>query len=136
MERAVSDEQTLTPQEPGELPTTDTSRLDALAAGKVPDIVEALDTLNDDELVEFTAIETRGKARSTVLGAITREQQRRAAEQAAPTTDEPASDKAPLGDDASYARMHAREVDASKLTRPVLTLDGWLLPLPSASPVA
>ena len=130
----MSDEQTLTPQEPGVLPTTDTARLDSLAAGKVPDIVEALDTLGDDELVTLAAIETQGKARSTVLGAITREQQRRAAEQAAPTTAEPASDKAPFGDADSYARMHAREIDATKLTRPVLTQDGWLLPLPSAQP--
>jgi hypothetical protein len=132
----VSDAPTLTPQEPGVMPGTDTAKLDAIAAGTVGDFAESLDTLTDDELVQLDAIERQGKNRTTAVGAIVREQTRRAAELIAPTTPEPASDKAPLGDDASYAQMHAREIDPSKLTRPVLTLDGWLLPVPSASPDA
>lgn len=131
----MSDAPDLTPQEPGVLPGTDSTKLDTLLAGKVGDIVEALDECSDDELVQLVAIETQGKARSTVLGGIAREQQRRLVEAEHPTSEEPAlAEKAPLGDDTTYARMHAREIDPSKLTRSVLTKDGWLLPTPKATP--
>lgn len=131
----MSDAPILTPQEPGVLPGTDSAKLDAIAAGKAGEFVEALPALTDDELAQLTAIETQGKARSTALGAIVREQQRREADRQAPATGATeTTGPTPVGDDSSYARMHANEIDPRRLTRPVLTLDGWLLPVPSAQP--
>jgi hypothetical protein len=124
----------LTPQEPGAISGVDDSKLAALAEGNVGDLVEALDTLTDLELEQLAVLEQQGKARTTALGAITREQQQRAVAADHPADAEPANDKTPLGDPASYAQMHAHEIDATKLTSPVLTLDGWLLPRPSANP--
>lgn len=125
------------PQEPGVAPDTDTAKLNALAEGNVGDLVEALDALTDDEISQLHLLEMAGKHRTTALGAIQRELQQRAANANAPETDpEPAHAPSPVGDANSYAHMHAREIDATKLKSPVLTLDGWLLPNPSASPEA
>lgn len=38
-------------------------------------------------------------------------------------------DDANAGNRTNYARMRASDVDQSKLRTPVLTLDGWLMPL-------
>ena len=123
----------LKPQEPGVNPSVDSSKLEDLAAGNVGDFVEALDYLTDDELNQLAAIEAQDKARTTAIGAIKREQQRRIVAIESPADDEPAAHE-PIGDAASYAKMHARDIDQSKIVRPVLTLEGWLLPVPSAVP--
>lgn len=117
-------------QEPGTNPAVDGGKLEALADGNVGDLVEALDELDDAEIEQLLAIETAGKARTTALGAIQREIDRRAG----PKDDEPKAEDGPtpIGDAETYARMRAREVDPSKLERPVLTLDGWVCPHPSA----
>lgn len=125
----------LTPQEPGDLPSVDNDRIQAIADGNVGDLAEALDALDDTELEQLHAAELRGKARSTALGAIVREQERRQVEAEHPPTGDPgAAAPAPVGDDVSYAHMRAAEIDPRGLERPVLSRDGWVLPLPSARP--
>lgn len=68
----------LKPQVPGE-PLTDTSadpqaakraELEAIAALNAPEVIEGLATMTSDELHLLHAIETDGKGRVTVLGAI------------------------------------------------------------------
>lgn len=122
----------LTPQEPGDVPAVDNGKIDGLAEGNVGDLVESLDALEDLEIEQLLAAEKRGKNRSTALAAIQREQERRKvdAENPAPGTD---TDVSPIGDDASYAHMRAAEIDPAKLQRPVLSRDGWVLPLPRAT---
>lgn len=120
----------LTPQEPGDLEVVDNGKIDALADGNVGDLVEALEALDDVELEQILAAEQRGKSRSTALSAIQREQDRRKVDAENPET--PASNASPIGDDESYALMRAAEIDPAKLQRPVLSKDGWVLPLPSA----
>lgn len=124
----------LTPQEPGVLPTVEVNKIDAIVEGTVGDLVEAIDSLGDDELTQLHATESMGKARTTALGAILREQQRRETD-GAPLEAIEGTSKASLGDSESYARMHANEVDPRSLTAPVLTLDGWVLPAPVAIPL-
>lgn len=120
----------LTPQEPGVLPGTDVAKLDTLAAGNVGDLVEALDQLSPAELEQLAAIEKQGKARTTALGAIQREIDSRDTSEARASQNVPAI----LADESTYANRRAAEIDPGTLTRPVLTLDGWLLPRPSATP--
>ncbi len=123
----------LNPQEPGVNLAVNDSKLQAIADGNVGDFVDALDELGDEELDQLHAIEMQGKARSTALGAISREQQRRNVSLASPANDE-VTEKSQLGDAESYSKMFARDVDPRKLSRPVLTRDGWVLPHPSAIP--
>ena len=132
-EPAMSDPSDLTPQEPGAIPGVDGDKLTALADGNVGDLVEALDSLDENELSQLEAIERQGKARTTALGAIARErQQREEAANGGPQSEAQAHE--PIGDDQSYAHMRASEVDQSKLTGRVLTADGWIMPPPSANP--
>ena len=42
--------------------------------------------------------------------------------------------KAQLGDGETYKHKNASQVDATKIDRPVLTRDGWVLPLPKSTP--
>lgn len=126
----------LTPQEPGDVPTIDADRIDAIAAGNVGDLVEALDALTDDELEQLHAAELRGKNRSSALSAIQRDQERRKVEAEHPPTGGDIAPPEPLGDAGSYAHMRAVEIDPRKIERPVLSRDGWVLPLPAAQPEA
>lgn len=122
----------LTAQEPGAIAGVSVGKLEALVAGTVGDLAEALDSLGDDELTVLATLEKIGSARTTALGAIAREQKRREVDSENPADGEVTSDKAPLGDPATYAQMHARDVDPRKIERPVLTRDGWVLPMPRA----
>jgi hypothetical protein len=117
------------PQEPGAIAGVDQGKLEAIAAGTVGDIAEALAGLTDLELAQLADLEAGGKNRKSAIGAIEAELASRIEPQ------EPAepSTKATLGDDASYADKHERDVDPASLARPVLTLEGWVLPLPKAS---
>lgn len=125
----------LTPQVPGALPTVDADKLAELAGCTVGDIVEALPDLSDDELAQLVGHETRGKARASALRAIESEQAKRLADAAAPATgDRPPTTPNVSGDPATFARARAAEVDPRTLIRPVLTRDGWVLPLPAATP--
>lgn len=121
-------------QEPGAMPPalSDEAKLEALAEGTVGDLAESLDQLTDVELERLTAIETLGKGRTTALGAIAREQERREIDRNGGNAAEPAAPN--IGDSQSYAHLRASQVDTSKLTSRVLTLDGWLLPKPQATP--
>lgn len=118
-------------QEPGSIAGVESNKLEAIAAGTVGDLAEALDSLDDDELGLLAVLEKQGQARTTALGAITREQQRRNVAAIDPA-DAETNEKAPLGDPTTYARMRGKDVDPKTLERPVLTLDGWVLPLPKA----
>lgn len=122
----------LTPQEPGAIANVDLSRIDEIADYGVGDLSEALDTLDANELEQLHAAELAGKNRTTALTAINREMQARA--EANPKSN--AAVPEILGDPSSYANMRASEIDQAKLDRPVLTLDGWLLPPPAATPGA
>lgn len=119
------------PQEPGAIAGVDQSKLDVLADGTVGDIAEALPSLSDLELAQLATIEAAGKNRKSALQAINDELEGRESPQqpVAPAD----NSKAPLGDNGGYAHLHARDVDPRQLERPVLTLDGWVLPLPQAS---
>ena len=127
--------QELTPQEPGVIAGTDQDKLAQLAEGPVGDIVAALDALSDGELDQIAAMERAGKGRTSALDAIAREQQQREAGKQEPfAADQVGIERSSLGDADSYAKMRAHEINQDKISRPVLTLDGWLLPRPSASP--
>lgn len=119
-------EPTLTPQEPGA--NEPDAKLAELADGNVGDMVDVLDSLTIDELKDLAALESGGKNRSTALSAIEREIESRSTG----ADNEPANAAAPVGDASTYTRMRAKDVDARKLTAPVLTLDGWVVPVPRA----
>lgn len=121
----------ITPQEPGAIPGVEHDKLAAIADATVGDLAEALADLTSTELDQLLAIEAANKNRKSALQAIEAELEARAANESAPV-ELPASGKTPLGDDVSYANRPASEIDASKLSRPVLTSDGWLLPAPNA----
>lgn len=124
----------LNPQQPGEIPGVDSSKLTALLDGNVGELVEALEGLTADELAMLGNLERAGKNRTTALSAIDRELGDRAdASGEAPKVDREA---AGIGDETSYANMRAKDVDPHKLSQPVLTLDGWVVPTPQATPVA
>lgn len=129
---APTTEPALQVKEPGAIDGIEMAKLEALAAGSVGDLAEAIDSLGDDELAELATIEKLGRARTTALGAIAREQNRRKVDAEHPADDREVTGAAPLGDQATYAHMHARDVDPKKLERPVLTRDGWVLPIPRA----
>lgn len=119
-------------QEPGAIAALDHSKLEALVDSTVSDLVEALDGLDDLELEQLSVLETAGKGRTTALGAIAREQERRALDADMPA--ESPAETPNVGDATSYAQMRAAEIDSRVLVSPVLTLDGWLLPTPKAQP--
>lgn len=123
----------LAPMTPGENPAVDSAKLDAILAGKPKDIIGELDDLSPDELTQLRALEMARKSpRAPVLKAIDVLAGQRAADAALQTVEVQGNSNANLGDRERYARMHASEVDASKLLVPVLTLDGWVLPPPRA----
>lgn len=107
------------PQVPGAYDTT-ADALQELAEGNVGDMVEALEKLTDEELTALHDLELNGKNRTTALNAIHREMESRQ------------GGEAPADPD-GYANMRAADVDPTRLTGRVLTKDGWVLPLPSAT---
>lgn len=170
----------LTPRVPGEaLPPTETdadtttaagavdadaaaadqlrAELEAIASLNVPEVLEALATLNRDELILLHAIETDGKGRVTVLGPISDQLDALAADQGettAGTTDGTADGTAAVSgrlaetlgasdadaawnDPRGYAAAAAkqRRANGSPVTKAeqpaaVLTAEGWVVPEP------
>ncbi len=138
-------EPNLTPQMPGELPGVDPETVAPLLSKPVVDIVAALPALSDLELTALEILEREGEQRQDVLDVIEIEQIQRLENATNPAAADvelapvneielpPANpDKTMLGETRDYSRMYARDVDVTKLDRPVLTRDGWLLPPPRA----
>lgn len=123
----------LTPQEPGALASVDDAKLAELAELTIPDLVEELPALTDDELAQLLAIEQTGKNRGGAITAMEREQAHREADRAVPA-DGKVDPPAPIGDARSYANMPSSEVDPKAIQGRVLANDGWVLPAPSANP--
>lgn len=119
----------LTPQVPGASP--DDAYVQTLLAGNVGDVVGELSGLSDAQLDQAHSLESQGKNRSTVLAAIVREQQHRAA-----ATPPEAPDLVPnvSGNRVDYRNRPATDVDPTAISAPVLTRDGWVVPSPKANP--
>lgn len=120
----------LKPQEPGAA-TAPHDALEAIAESNVGDLVEALDTLTNEQLEQLSKLEAGNKNRTTALGAIQRELDSR--ETGADNEPKREDGPAPVGDPETYKNMLSKEIDAAKLSAPVLCKDGWLLPLANAS---
>lgn len=121
----------LNPQTPGETPNVDLSRVDALAAGTVADMVEALPDLADADLETLAATEKKGKNRTGALDAISRETQQR---QAGRGEREATESNVTAPGETANADKSASEIDIAKLEGPTLTRDGWVIPPPKAQP--
>ena len=123
----------LTPQEPGVTADLDLPKLQAiqaLAQGKIPG---KLDELDDAELAMLRTLEvSAAKPRPVVLKAIDTVAGQRAADTGLDGSEIQGNSTANLGDRDSYAAMAGSEIDRSKLRVPVLSRDGWVLPLPRA----
>jgi len=118
----------LTPQTPGETPdSTEPTKLEKLLEGNAAEILASLDDLSDPDLDLLGELEATNRKRKGVTAGIAAEAKRRA-EEASGLVPPPEPKGVPIGNAADYANMHARDVDATKLERPVLTRDGWLLP--------
>lgn len=118
----------LTVQTPGDTPQAD--KLQALADGTVETLLAELPGLDEIELDQLEALERAGKCRTTALGGIIRERDRRDAEGAPPPdSPEPAAAAPASGD---YRHLRASQVDPSKISVAVMTLDGWVCPHPAA----
>ncbi len=118
-------------QTPGETPNVDLSRVDALAAGTVADMVESLPDLADADLETLAATEAKGKNRTGALDAISRETQQR---QAGRGVREAEGSNVTMPGDTDNADKAASEIDIGSLTGPTLTRDGWVIPPPKAQP--
>ncbi|WOS40693.1 hypothetical protein [Xanthomonas rydalmerensis] len=127
----MSDPQIRTPGDSG---PTDPTALESMLKATIPDIAAGLDDLSDDDLATLQALEMAGAGRKGVTDAIAMEQKRRAreADEAQASTDD--AEQSAYGPDAatSYRHLTARQIDASKLTQPVLSRDGWVMPNPAA----
>lgn len=128
------------------------AELEAIASLNVPEVLEALTTLNRDELILLHAIETDGKGRVTVLGPISDQLDVLAAEQgetsagpadgtaaaagrlsdAMATGNEDRADKGLAEHAAAAKKRRADVVPVTKAEQPaaVLTADGWVVPEP------
>lgn len=129
------------------------AELEAIASLNVPEVLEALATLNRDELILLHAIETDGKGRVTVLGPISDQLDALAADQgetnAGPAdgtaaaagrlaetlgaSDADAAWNDPRGYAAAAAKQ--RRANGSPVTKAeqpaaVLTAEGWVVPEP------
>lgn len=133
----------LVPKVPGEPPGTDTSDLAPLLELALVDLVAGFPALSSLEIDALVALEEAGDARANVLDALSTEQMRRleddlpdgmsAPQDPSPEPIElttPATTGHVTGDPDTYRNQRAADVDQAGLVRPVLTLDGWLLPLP------
>lgn len=120
-------------QTPGDAPdSTESTRLEEILKGNAAEILAGLDELSSPDLDLLGELEATSAKRKGVMAGIAAEAKRRAEEQAdsAPAV---ASTAEPIGNAIDYANLHARDVDATTLERPVLTRDGWLLPAAKTS---
>lgn len=122
----------ITPQEPGATPTVDTAKLEAILAKAQNKIPAELDGLGAEELGMLRTLELQGKGRAVVLKAIDTVLGSLEADEGLGEEIQ-GNSEANLGDRERYARMRAQDVDRSKILVPVLTLDGWVLPLNRAT---
>ena len=123
----------LTPRTPGELPVSDSAKLEALAAGTLDDLLPAIDGLDEIQLDTLLALESAGKKRTTALGAIQRAIDGIDGERPARTAPEPHPEEMYDDSRAKYANKRGRDVDPRAINKPYLTLDGWVVPHPSAT---
>ena len=123
----------LSPATPGENPAVDADKLAAILSGKPAEIADELDALTVAELEQLRVLEAASKKpRAAVLKAIDTVAGQRAIDEASQLDEVQGNSNANLGDRERYARMHASDVDSTKIRVPVLTLDGWVLPAPRA----
>lgn len=123
----------LSPVTPGENPAVDADKLAAILSGKPAEIADELDALTVAELEQLRVLEAASKKpRAAVLKAIDTVAGQRAIDEASQLDEVQGNSNANLGDRERYARMHASDVDSTKIRVPVLTLDGWVLPAPRA----
>lgn len=111
-------------QEPGVLGGVEVNKLDALLEMSVAELSLELDGLSALELEQLKKLEEAGKARIGALRLIV----------AAIDVSKLGEPKAVNNDvyiEHPYAHMNANDIDRSTLTKRVLTLQGWLLPLDS-----
>lgn len=128
----------LAPQVPGQLPGVDPDSLAPLLDMAPAELALGVSSLTALELAALDALERSGEARATYLDVISTEQMRRLEDSLPP---DPSHDgvivpeivkESPIGDQSSYARKAAQDIDPSSISRPVLSKDGWVLPLPAA----
>lgn len=123
----------LSPVTPGENPAVDADKLAAILSGKAAEIADDLDALTTAELEQLRVLEAASKKpRAAVLKTIDTVAGQRAIDEASQLDEVQGNSNANLGDRERYARMHASDVDSTKIRVPVLTLDGWVLPAPRA----
>jgi hypothetical protein len=125
-------------QTPGENGPTVTDTLANILEGKVADIAVSLDDLNDADLAALLVLEGQGSDRKGVHTAIELEQRRRAREGDDGLEHGAVIDGNSREPDATsdYRHLSAKQIDASKLNSAVLSRDGWVVPNPSAKPLA
>lgn len=99
------------------------AELSAIASLNVPDVVDALPTMNRDELLLLHAIETDGKKRVSVLAAIDEALSATSNDNATENAGEPA-------DSEGAADASAEPVRVDTQPRAVLTDAGWVVPEP------
>lgn len=121
-------------QVPGDNGPTESSALESMLRATIPNIAAGLDELSDADLASLLELEAAGASRKGVTDAIVLEQRRRAKDQEADAQANANASFAGSAPDAatSYRHLTAREIDASKLTQPVLSRDGWVMPNPAA----
>jgi len=130
----MSETPELNVQMPGDTdPNVETGRLEKLLTGNVDAVLSELDALTTAELRQLEALEKAGKSRTTILGQITRELDRREDESGpAPEPEVPNVN----GDAKDYRHLPQDAVDPRTLKhgQRVLTKDGWVVQHPSAAP--
>ncbi|MCW0370258.1 hypothetical protein [Xanthomonas sacchari] len=121
-------------QVPGDNGPTESSALESILRATIPDIAAGLDELSDADLASLQELEAAGANRKGVTDAIALEQRRRAKDQENESQASATASFSGSAPDAatSYRHLTAREIDASKLTQPVLSRDGWVMPNPAA----
>lgn len=130
----MSETPELNVQMPGDTnPDVETGRLEKLLSGNVDAVLAELDALTSAELRQLEALERAGKARTTILGQVTRELDRRDDESAPAAEPEVPNVN---GDTKDYRHLPQDAVDPRKLQlgQRVLTKDGWVVQHPSAAP--
>jgi hypothetical protein len=104
------------------------AELTAIASLNVPDVVDALPTMNHDELLLLHAIETDGKKRVSVLAAIDEALAAAGSDSATESASAPA-------DSHGDADAVAEPVRVDTQPRAVLTEAGWVVPEPKPNQI-
>lgn len=146
----MADKKTLRPQMPGAAaspdPLADASLAPLFELDDV-DVISGLSALDNAELARLAELNDANHNRRPIANAIKAEQTKRTEVEDAGYTKEvdpslphalpppPASPPESiygtpgnLGDAVTYSKWRQNQIDASKLTGPVLSLDGWVIP--------